>query len=126
MNRMASPAANARSEPLIQSALLGEAVDQAHVAVFVFDADGHYVAANSAACRLLGYAREELLSRRIGELAVDPREAMRAYLGVAEGRAAEGTTRVRRADGSEITLRFRGSRTTIAGVTFYLGLAWAA
>jgi PAS domain S-box-containing protein len=119
-------AAATRGEPLIQIALLGEAVDHAPIAVFVFDADGHYVAVNEHACKLLGYERDEIVSRRLGELAVDPREALREYLAVAEGHAEEGTTRVRRGDGEEMTLRFRGAATAIAGVTFYVGVAWEA
>jgi PAS domain S-box-containing protein len=119
-------AAATRSERLIQIALLGEAVDHAPIAVFVFDADGRYVAVNGRACMLLGYDREEIVSRRIGELAVDPREAIREYLAVAEGIVDEGTTRVRRGDGEELTLRFRGAATKIAGVTFYVGVAWEA
>jgi PAS domain S-box-containing protein len=119
-------AAAARSERLIQIALLGEAIDHAPIAVFVFDADGHYVAVNGQACKLLGYDRDELVSRRIGELAVDPREALREYLAVAEGLVDEGTTRVRRGDGEEVTVRFRGAATRIAGVTFYVGVAWDA
>jgi PAS domain S-box-containing protein len=119
-------AAATRSDPLIQIALLGEAVDHAPIAVFVFDSDGHYVAVNARACKLLGYDRDDLVSRRIGELAVDPRQAMREYLAVAEGLADEGTTRVRRADGDEVTVRFRGAATKIAGVTFYVGVAWEA
>jgi PAS domain S-box-containing protein len=119
-------AAATRSERLIQIALLGEAVDHAPIAVFVFDADGHYVAVNGHACKLLGYDREEIVSRRLGELAVDPRAAMREYLAVAEGHAEEGTTCVRRGDGDEVTVRFRGSATTIAGIRFYVGVAWEA
>jgi PAS domain S-box-containing protein len=116
----------ARSERLIQIALLGEAVDHAPVAVFVFDADGHYVAVNRRACELLGYEREEIVSHRIGDLAVDPREAVAEYLAVAEGLADEGRTRVRRGDGAEMMLAFRGAATKIAGVTFYVGVAWEA
>jgi PAS domain S-box-containing protein len=118
--------AAARSDRLIQIALLGEAIDHAPIAVFVFDADGYYVAVNGRACKLLGYERDEIVSSRIGELAADPREAVREYLAVAEGRVQEGTTRVRRGNGEEVRVRFRGAATSIAGVTFYVGVAWEA
>lgn len=50
------------SEPLIQSSLLGEAVENAPFAILVSDEDGGYIAVNRAACTLLGYTREELLT----------------------------------------------------------------
>lgn len=50
------------SEPLIQSSLLGEAAENAPFAILVSDEDGRYVAVNRAACTLLGYTREELLT----------------------------------------------------------------
>ena len=52
------------SEPLVQSVLLGEAVEHAPVAILVADDEMRYVAANATACELLGYTREELLQLR--------------------------------------------------------------
>ena len=57
------------SEPLIQASLLGEAVENGPVAVFVADEHGQYVAVNQAACLLLGYTREELLGLRVTDVA---------------------------------------------------------
>jgi two-component system cell cycle sensor histidine kinase/response regulator CckA len=118
--------ATARSEPLLQISLLGEAVEHAPVGVFVFDEQGKYVAVNSYGCKLLGYERDELLEHRIGELAAAPESAIRTYRAVLEGGPEEGLTRVVRRDGSEVDLRFRARETTIGGITFYIGIAWAA
>ena len=85
----------ARSEPLLQMSLLGEAVEHAPVGVFVFDDEGRYVAANSFACELLGYDRDSLLERRLGDLAANREEALRAYRTVVEGTSEEGVTSVR-------------------------------
>jgi two-component system, cell cycle sensor histidine kinase and response regulator CckA len=115
-----------RGEPLLQISLLGEAVEHAPVGVFVFDEEGQYVAVNSYGCRLLGYERDELLERRIGELAASPKNAIRTYRSVVEGGSEEGTTHVVRRDGSEVSLRFRARETTIGGLTFYIGIAWPA
>jgi hypothetical protein len=47
-----------------------------------------------------------------------------AYQAVGEGRAPEAEAKVRRKDGSVVALRFRGAATTIAGMPFYVGVAW--
>ena len=52
-----------------QLALLGEAVEWLQdAAVFVWDEDRNYVAANQAACELLGKKREEILRMRVGDM----------------------------------------------------------
>ena len=118
-------AAAGRSEPLLQMTLLGEAVEHAPVGIFVFDEEGRHVAANAYACTQLGYSRDELLELRIGDLAVSKREALQEYTRVVTGEAAEGVTQARRKDGTVVSLRFRARETTIAGMTFYIGIAWA-
>jgi PAS domain S-box-containing protein len=114
----------ARTQTLIQIGLLGEAVEHVPVGFFVFDEDGKYVAVNQYGCSLLGYERQELLTRRLGELAASPREAFHEYRDVTEGRKDEGCVGVRTKDGRELVLRFRGRETTITGVTFYVAVAW--
>lgn len=113
-----------RSEPLLQATLLGEAVEHAPVGVFVFDEEGRYVAVNPFACEELGYTREELLEMRLGDLAVSRREAMKTYESALGDGIAEATTRARRKDGTEIVLHFRARATKIAGITFYIAIAW--
>ena len=44
------------------------AIEQAPDAVFVADLQGRYTEVNSAACRMLGYAREQLIGKTIMEL----------------------------------------------------------
>ena len=116
----------ARSEPLLQITLLGEAVEHAPVGVFVFDDRGEYVAVNRFGCELLGHEREAVLGSRIGDFAADPRDALRSYRAVVEGGASERITQVRRADGAVAALRFRARKTAIGGLTFYIGIAWPA
>ncbi len=94
--------------------------------VFVFDDAGRYVAVNAYGCELLGYERSELLERQLGDFAAAPDVALHAYRQVADGGADEGVTRVVRPDGTELELRFRGRETTIAGLGFYIGIAWPA
>ena len=110
---------------MLQMTLLGEAVEHAPVGVFVFDEQGRYVAANAYACEQLGYTRDELLELRIGELAVSKPEALQEYERVVKGEDTDGVTQALRKDGSVVELRFRARETTIAGMTFYIGIAWA-
>jgi PAS domain S-box-containing protein len=111
------------SEPLIQTSLLGEAVDQGPALIFVADEDMRYVAVNQRACDLLGYTREELLALRVPEVAPGPEAAKRFARIVAEGKL-EGIEQLRRKDGSELVLRYLASETRIAGITFYVSIGW--
>ena len=117
-------AAAARSEALIQTPLLGEAIEHGPVAVVVFDEDGRYVAVNQFACDLLGYTGAELLQMRLGDLAVDRDEAWTQYEQVATRARPGSVTRARRKDGSVVELEFRGAPATVAGMRLYVGVAW--
>jgi PAS domain S-box-containing protein len=108
------------SEPLMQSVLLGEAVEHAPVAILVADEEGRYVAANEHACELLGYARSELLTMRVADLAREDEEFAEVQ---AHGRH-EGTTELTRKDGVAIRLRYRASETRIAGLLYYVSVSW--
>jgi PAS domain S-box-containing protein len=112
-------------EPLVQISLVGEAIEHGPVAVFVFDDDLRYVAVNEYACRLLGYSREELLSLRAGTLSTSP-QALEQYAEVVLGRRDEGRTEVRCKDGTTLSLCFRARETRVAGIPFYVGVAWPA
>jgi PAS domain S-box-containing protein len=116
-------ALSAKSEPLLQTTLLGDAVEHAPVGVFVFDDRGNYVAANHSACELLGYPREELLDLRIGDLAPSREDALRGYLEALRN-GSTGRTTARRKDGVSIELNFRSRETRMAGMSFYIGVAW--
>jgi PAS domain S-box-containing protein len=111
---------------LIDTVLVGEALEHGPVAVFVFDEEGRYLAVNGMACRLLGYERDELLSRRLGDLSTQsPEEAVRQYLAAMES-GSEATAEVRRADGSLIRLHFRAASARTAGMPVFVGVAWPA
>jgi PAS domain S-box-containing protein len=115
----------ATPDQLIQISLLGEAAEHAPIAVFVFDDTGRYAAVNDYACRLLGYERQDLLARRIGDLAAGSRDdAIRHYLEVVRGERALGVAVVRTSEGDEVRLRFHARPTTVAGMPFYVAVAW--
>ncbi len=111
------------SEPLVQSILLGDAVEHGPVAILVADEEMRYVAANSFACELLGYTREELLGMRIPDIARYPEAPGEFDRMVAAGKL-EGLTTLVRKDGSELTMRYRASETRIVGLEYYVSVCW--
>lgn len=111
------------AEPLIQASLLGEAIDHGPVAVFVADDDLRYIAVNEFACSLLGYSREELLGLRVTDVAQNA-ETQAEYADFVAHRARDGQTRLVRKDGSEVTIAYRASETTVAGMRFYVAIGW--
>ena len=79
-------------------------VEQAVDGIFLSDAAGRYVDANSAGCKMLGYTRDEMLSRTLVDV-LAPEEVSRLPLAVAKLAEAQVTCsewRFRRKDGSEI------------------------
>ena len=107
------------AEPLIQASLLGEAIDHGPVAVFVADDDLRYIAVNEFACSLLGYSREELLGLSVNEIT---RDGSGQDL-VAHG-LRDGSTHLVAKSGTEIAVAYRTSETTVAGMRFYVVIAW--
>jgi PAS domain-containing protein len=109
---MATPLA----DPHIQAQLQAEAMQAASVGFLVWDEDRRYIAANEAACRILGTSLEELLGQPVGghsqnvDHLID--EAIRrGYL--------TGTAVVSRFDGSgEIEVFYATFTTKSAGMPF--------
>src|SRR3990170_1376063 len=111
---------------LIHGALVGEALEHGPIAVFVFDDEGRYLTVNRFACEMLGYERDELLRRCVGELSALPQDvAIESYLRAVKT-GEESVTAVRHADGSILHLRFRASRARVAGMPVFVGVAWLA
>jgi PAS domain S-box-containing protein len=109
------------SEPLIQTSLLGEAIDGGPLPVFVADETMKYIAVNRTACEWLGYTREELLGKRVDEVA-DYDAAAGEYSELVSEGARGGTSVLRRKDGSTVTFRYRAGTTTVAGMTVYVAV----
>ena len=115
----------AASHALVQSALVGEALDDGPVTVAVTDEHGRYVAVNRYLCELLGYEREELLGRRFGELSgLPPEEVTRGYDRTRADGGTYGRLRVRRKDGTPLVLAYRAKATRVAGMEFLVGVGW--
>ncbi len=108
---------------LVQATLIGEAIDPGPAAVFVADEEMRYVAVNDFACHLLGYSREDLLALRVTDVAREE-GVTDDYAAMVGGRPWNGTARVTRKDGSELTLRFRTRETTVARMTVWVAVGW--
>lgn len=77
------------ASPEIQAELISEALGSASVGFLVWDEDRRYIAANPAACELLGTTLDELLGQTVGGHTVEGLEAIDEALrqGLATGRA---------------------------------------
>ena len=103
----------------LQRTLLGEAIDEAPVLVFVADDEGRYVAVNRQACETLGYSRRDLLGHDGPlEVAVAP-EAPELYETMLREGRLEGTTPIRCSDGRLLTFRYWAKAAKVGGVDFW-------
>jgi PAS domain S-box-containing protein len=113
------------AEALIQTALLGEAVDSGPALVFVADDRMGYLAVNARACEVLGYTRDELLELTVTQVAREP-DAPTEYDEMVASGARFGTAVLTHKDGTEIPFQYRASKTTVAGLELYVSIGFVA
>ena len=106
------------ADRFIQASLLGEAMDFGPAAVFVADENRKYVAVNQAACEMLGYTREELLSLRVDDVA----DSNGRWEEMQVGGEVRGTIDVRRKDGTTVPFRYMAGRTRVAGMPVFVSV----
>ena len=103
-----------------QLALLGEAAECLEgAAIFVWDEDRNYVAANEAACVLVGKTHRELLPMKVGAMTADHAEPH--FSTVQRGAVHTGPLQIDRADGP-IEIDWMTSPTTIAGLPYMVSV----
>jgi PAS domain S-box-containing protein len=108
-----------------QEALLGQAASSAGAGLLVSDDTLRYVAANSAACKLLGYTRDQLLQLRVPDVVDGPTGGLLdAARAVADGKIQHGTASVRRKDGHSFPAQYVSVPATIGGLPFVFTLLW--
>ena len=108
------------SAEAIHQALIGEAGECAALGVSVYDEDGRFVALNQQAAAMLGYSRDELLTRDVAEFTaggIDRRVLQRSDL-------REGVRLVRRRDGISIPTAFVVAPTRVANLDFFVAIWW--
>ena len=113
------------AEVLIQTALLGEAVDAGPALVFVADDEMRYIAVNKRACDALGYTREELLGLRVPDVAREP-EAPSQYDAMLASGVHRGTVVLTRSDGTTATFLYQAAKTRVAGLQFFVSVGFLA
>jgi len=106
----------ALAQPEIQAALISEALASANVGFLVWDESRRYIAANQAACEILGTRLDELLGQAVGGHTVEGDDALDRALarGFATGKAV-----VERFDGrGPIDVFYATFMTKTAGMPF--------
>jgi PAS domain S-box-containing protein len=111
------------AEDLIQTALLGEAVDDGPALVFVADEEMRYVAVNDTACRTLGYTRDELLAKDVRDVAREPTTPSEFDEMLARG-FRHGTAVLTTKDGASLEFFYRASHTTVAGLRLFVSVGF--
>ena len=110
------PASPSLARPEIQAELISEALRSASVGFLVWDEHRRYIAANDAACEILGTTLEELLGQEVGGHTTEGVDAVESALasGFATGKAV-----VERFDGRGSVEVFYATFTTkTAGMPF--------
>ena len=109
----------AHAHGLIQPTLLGEAAENVPLAICVADDEMNFVAANPAACELLGYTREELLAAKVSDVAPDPAADENWKTMLARGRLS-GQGPMRQKDGTKVDVDFWAYKTRVAQMSVYV------
>ena len=109
--------------PHVQATLLAEAIQTAEVGFLVWDDDRHYIAANTAACSLLGCTLEQLLGSVVGERTVEGKELVER---VVRGHGGRGRVAFERFDGGTAELEYLTFSTKTAGLPYMASVIWPA
>ena len=109
--------------PHVQATLLAEAIQTAEVGFIVWDDDRHYIAANAAACSLLGCTLEQLLGSEVGSRTVEGKELVERVVG---GQARRGRVAFERFDGRTAELEYLTFETKTAGLPYMASVVWPA
>jgi PAS domain S-box-containing protein len=113
------------AEALIQTALLGEAIESGPALVFVADEEMRYIAVNQYACDALGYSRDELLGLQVTDVAQGA-DAPTEYDEMLVRGIRHGTALLTRKDGTTVELLYRAASTTVAGLAFFVSIGFLA
>jgi PAS domain S-box-containing protein len=92
-------------------------------AIVVADATGRFIEVNPAASALLGYSRDELLARRVGDLgAGDPAVSRARFAQLQRDGAWHGEVALRRKDGAIVPAESWQQAVALPGATVYMSI----
>jgi PAS domain S-box-containing protein len=114
------PSGRAPTPQVVLQALIGEAGDCAQVGISIYDDDGRFVAVNEHAAELLGYPRDELLTRDVADFTeggIDRTVLLKAEI-------REGVRLVHRKDGTAVPVAFVVAPTRVANIGFFISVFW--
>ena len=99
-------------------------IEAAGDAIFMYDLQGRFVDVNTAACKLVGYERDELLRLRVGdiEISFDPIKAPKRWQEMVAGEAVTMECFTHRKGGSAFPTEARISMVETDGERFLLAL----
>jgi PAS domain S-box-containing protein len=112
------------AETLIQTSLLGEAVDASPALVFVADEEMRYIAVNQTACDALGYSRDELLRLKVSDVARAPDSPMEYDEMLARGQR-DGVALLTTKDGHTLEFHYAASKTRVARLEMFVSVGFA-
>ena len=110
-----------QADALIQGVLVGEAVANAGYIVLVADENMRYLAVSDAACELLGYSREELLSLTVADLVVES-NASELYDQFIRDHGQRGRITLRCRDGCFLEAHYDARETEVGGLPYYVSV----
>jgi PAS domain S-box-containing protein len=111
------------AEALIQTALLGEAVDAGPALVFVADERMTYIAVNRRACEVLGYTRDELLELTVTDVARESTSPAEYDQMLARG-FRNGEAVLTRKDGTTVPFAYQATKTKVAGLQLFVSVGF--
>jgi PAS domain S-box-containing protein len=111
------------AEALIQTALVGEAVDAGPALIFVADEEMKYVATNRHACEVLGYTRDELLKLRVTDVAREPTSPSEYDQMLSRG-WRDGVAQLTCKDGATLQFAYRAAQTSVAGLRLWVSIGF--
>jgi PAS domain S-box-containing protein len=107
----------------IQQLLLYDAIDKSPALVFVADDEMNYLAVNTTACEVLGYAREELLSMRVTDVVVTA-EAPSLYQRMMDDRSQQGDVDLVTKDGVQLPFIYEAAQVQVAGMPYWISIGF--
>jgi PAS domain S-box-containing protein len=102
------------------AALIAQALDTGPVAVLIADRNAHFVAANTAACELLGRTLPEVLELGVADVVVDGPAGEEMFADLVRDGEQRGLTPLKHRDGSTLVVRYFAHE--VEGASLYAAL----